>query len=70
MKLSVYGRRIEITKYCEKWVVFYLGNEGKKRTAYDIIIPQELKESEIKSYIEDLLHEWATPSNNKIVEIE
>lgn len=41
----------------------------KKRTAYDIIIPEELKENEIENYIEDLLHEWATPLNNKIFHI-
>ena len=45
MKLSVYGRKIEIAKMSDKWVVYYLGNEGKKRTAYDIIVPNELKET-------------------------
>jgi hypothetical protein len=31
-------------------------------------IPQELEKGEIKNYLEDLLHEWATPSNNQIIE--
>ena len=69
MKLNVYGRKIEIIRKQSQWTVFYLGNEGKKRTAYDIIIPEELKENEIENYIEDLLHEWATPLNNKIFHI-
>lgn len=69
MKLYVYGRKIEILRSNDKWSVFYLGNEGKKRTAHDIVIPPELEKDEIKIYMEDLLHEWATPSNNQIIEI-
>ncbi|MFT5700426.1 MAG: hypothetical protein ACI8ZB_003300 [Desulforhopalus sp.] len=69
MKLWVYGRKIEILRSNDKWSVFYLGNEGKKRTAHDIVIPPELEKGEIKNYLEDLLHEWATPSNNQIIEI-
>jgi len=70
MKFNVYDKKIEVTKVSGNWIVFYIGNEGKNRTAYDIVIPDELKENEIKNYLEDLLHEWATPSNNKIVVIE
>jgi hypothetical protein len=70
MKLNVYGKKIEVTKISGKWTVFYIGNEGKRRTAYDIVIPDELKENEIKNYLEDLLHEWVTPLNNEIVESE
>ena len=70
MKLNAYGRKIEIVRISDKWVAYYLGNEGKKRSAHDIIIPEELGENEMKKYLEDLLHEWATPSNNKIVCID
>lgn len=69
MKLNVYGRKVEVVKISNNWVVYYLGNEGKKRTAYDIMIPDDLKENEIINYLEDLLHEWATPSKDKIIEI-
>ncbi len=68
--IDVYGRKIEIVRSCDSWDVFYLGNEGKKRTAHDIVIPQDLTENELINYIEDLLHEWATPSNNKIIELD
>ncbi len=70
MELIAYGRKIEIVKMENRWKVFYLGNEGKKRTAHDILIPSGLKEDELKNYIEDLLHEWATPSNNRVIKSE
>ncbi len=70
MKLNAYGKMIEVSKISGNWIVFFIGNEGKKRTAYDITLPQELKENEIVQYLEDLLHEWATPSNQTITEIK
>ena len=70
MRLNAYGRKIEVTKISNNWVTFYLGNEGKKRTAHYIVIPNNIKENEIVSYLEDLLHEWATHSNNIIAKIQ
>lgn len=70
MKFNAYGNKIEVVKSSDNWVIFYLGNEGKKRTAHDILIPPEVKEEEIKNYLEDLLHEWARPGNNTIEQID
>ncbi|MCP3874576.1 MAG: hypothetical protein GY699_15655 [Desulfobacteraceae bacterium] len=70
MKFNVYGRKVEVLKVLNGWEVFYLSNDGKKRIAHDIIIPMDLKENEIMGYLDDLLHEWATPKNNQISIIE
>lgn len=70
MKLNAYGRKIEIVKMADNWIVYFLGNEGKKRTAHDIIIPSEIVNNEIIQYLEDILHEWATSSNNQIIVID
>lgn len=70
MKFNAYGRKIEVVRNGESWAVFYLGNEGKKRTAHDIFIPGDIKENELKQYLEDVLHEWATQANAHILEID
>ena len=70
MKYKIFGRKIEILKIDEKWKVFILSSDGKKRPANDIFIPSSVKESEIEIYLEDLLHEWASPENDKIIKIE
>ena len=69
MKFNAYGRKIAVVKISSGWEVQYIGNEGKNRTAHDILIPGDLAENEIKSYLEDMLHEWASSTNNQIVEI-
>ncbi len=66
MKFNAYGKTIEVVQMSGAWVAFYLGSEGKKRIAHDIWIPSELKEEEIKNYLEDLLHEWAKSGRNTV----
>ena len=66
MKMSVFGKIIEVNRTKEHWSVFYVGAEGKKRLAHDIIIPPELQEDELLEYVADLCHEWETKTNNKV----
>jgi len=60
MRVNAYGRIVEIIRTDNSWRVFYIGGEGKKRLAEDIIIPPEIEESNLIAYLEDLLHEWAS----------
>ncbi|MCP4134178.1 MAG: hypothetical protein GY754_24610 [bacterium] len=69
MKLNVYGKKIEIMKSGENWVVFYPGSEGKKRIADDIVIPPNIQQDELIEYIADLCHEWARPGFDRVYEI-
>ncbi len=70
MKFNVYGKKIEVVRIDEKWHVFHLGAEGKKRDAHDIFIPSSVRKDELKSYLEDLFHESATPENSDVEEIK
>jgi hypothetical protein len=60
MKFDVFGRLILVADSGNGWAVFYLGVEGKKRPAADIVVPAEIPESEIEQYLGDICHEWAT----------
>lgn len=70
MKINVYGQIIEILRRDDKWKVFYLGSEGKKRNANDILIPSTLKRCDLINYLEDLFHESASTGNRKIFEVD
>jgi len=60
IKLDVFGKTILAIKKDDAWETFYLGSEGKKRFAIDILIPSFVDESSIESYLMDLCHEWAS----------
>lgn len=70
MKLNAFGRHIEIVRHNDTWKTYYLGNEGKKRLAEDILVPSDLGEEELVGYIADLCHEWTTPRNNSVSVID
>lgn len=63
MKLDLFGHWVLVLREQDRWVVFYLGNDGKRRAATDLVIPAEYSESEIPRYLADLCHEWATPQH-------
>lgn len=70
MKLDVFGLKIEAILKPEGWEIFYLGSEGKKRPASDIVVPSFITEEKLAGYLADLLHEFATPENPLVRVIE
>jgi hypothetical protein len=69
MKLNAYGKIIEVVRENGGWVIYELG-EGKKSRSNDLYIPEEFNEVEVIRFLEDLLHERATPelAHIKIIE--
>ena len=70
MKLNVYGRIVQIEQATDSWKAYYVGNEGKRRPAVDIVIPKHINRENLLEYIADLCHEWATPRNNDVKILE
>ena len=70
IKLKAFGRPLIIERRGGHWAVFVAGNEGKRRPAPDVFIPDGISENEIVVFLDDLLHEWATPKNPGIVVTE
>ena len=60
LRFDVFGRQVLISASGKGWLTFYLGAEGKRRAAPDIVVPSEISESEIAQYLDGLCHEWAT----------
>jgi hypothetical protein len=54
----------------DSWAAYYLGAEGKKRPARDIVIPAHIPESEIEQYLGDLCHEWATEQHPNVERLD
>jgi hypothetical protein len=69
MKLNVFGRMVIVERRGNDWTAFYLGVEGKRRPAEDIVIPASISEAELERYVADLCHEWATSRNPNVVRL-
>jgi hypothetical protein len=61
MRFDIYGRyEIEVARDGATWKAFSVG-EGKRVPLDDILIPPDVREDELQTYLDDLLHELATP---------
>ena len=60
LRFDVFGRQVLVTASENGWAAFYLGAEGERRPAPDIVVPANVPESDIEQYLGDLCHEWAT----------
>ncbi len=70
LKFDVFGQDVLIVETDKVWQAFYLGNEGNRRPARDIIVPPNIAESEIAQYLNDLCHEWATDRNKSVKRVD
>jgi len=60
MKFSIYGHfELEIIRQNDRWLAFRLG-EGVKRPEPDVVIPPDIDETELLSFLDDIFHELAT----------
>ena len=60
IKFDVFGRYVLISRTSDGWKIDYISDQGKRRPAADIFIPDFISELEIEQYLADLCHEWAT----------
>jgi hypothetical protein len=70
LKFDVFGRRVLVVGSDTGWSVFYLGTEGKRRPAWDIVVPNSVSEAEVEQYLADLCHEWATERHPDVKRLE
>lgn len=68
LRFNVFGKLIAVVPTPAGWQAYLLGNDGK-RSPMDIVVPAFIEEDDVGQYLADLLHELATPTNNKVVRL-
>ena len=69
LRFDVFGTQVLVSRLEDHWMTFYIGAEGKRRLASDIVVPADMPESEIEQYLGDLCHEWATDQHPSVKRI-
>ena len=70
LKFDLYGSPVLVSRDGDRWITYYLGIEGKRRRAPDIVVPSDMPAAEIKHYLGDLCHEWATDRHPAVRQID
>ena len=67
---DVFGRQVLVAETDDGWAVFYLGPDGKRRGATDIVVPADIPASDMAQYLDDLCHEWATERHPRVQSLD
>ena len=64
MKFSIYGRfQLEIQRENDAWAVYRI-SPGKSLRVDDVVLPPDLPEAELATFLDDLFHELAGPGDS------
>ena len=65
MRFSIFTCIVDIERQDERWQVWPIGADGKRRPA-GFVTPDFIEEGELVQYLEDLFHQSATPTNGDV----
>lgn len=68
LRFNVFGTFVAVARTSAGWQAYLLGEDGKRRPA-DFVVPPFVTEDDVGQYLGDLMHEAATPTNNRIVRL-
>jgi hypothetical protein len=61
MRFSIYGlQQLDVFRERNEWKVYEVG-DGKRVPLRDVLIPSDVAENEIATFLDDLFHELARP---------
>lgn len=70
LKYNVFGKKMSVIRKDEQWMLYRDSDTSMRQRVYDIVIPAEMPPSEIKTYLDDMYHEYATKLHQDVFEIK
>ena len=53
-----------------EWLLFRDSNTGVRARVYEVVIPDDLEESELGTYLADIYHETASERHSSVVRLD
>lgn len=63
---DVFGITMRVDRRDGQWRLFRVSAEGKSSAVRDVFIPEDLREEELEIFLDDMFHEFASATNNKV----
>ena len=70
IKFNVFGKRMSVQRKEGEWLLFRESNTGVRARVYEVVIPAELEESELVTYLADIFHESANEKHPSVVRLD
>jgi len=70
IKFDVFGRKMSVQRKAGEWLLFRDSNTGVRARVHEVVIPEELEEDELATYLADIYHESATEKHPSVVRLD
>lgn len=70
IKFDVFGKRMSVQRKDGQWLLFRESNTGVRAKVHDVVIPEELEEDKLATYLADIFHESATERHPYVVRLD
>ncbi|WP_440056558.1 DUF7661 family protein (plasmid) [Pseudoalteromonas sp. T1lg65] len=66
IKFDVFGKQMSVIKKEQQWQLFNESYTGIRSRVYDVIIPPDINENELKRFLDDIYHEYSSEKHSKV----
>ena len=70
LNFNVFGKSMVVVRNDGHWLLFNESVTGMKARVYDVVIPSELQEDEITTYLDDIYHEYSSERHAKVIRVK
>jgi len=70
IKFDVFGKRMSVQRKDNEWLLFRESNTGVRARVHEVVIPDDLEESELATYLADIYHETASEKHSTVVRLD
>ena len=70
IKFNVFGKRMSVQRKDREWLLFRESNTGVRAEVHEVVIPADLDESELTTYLADIYREGATERHPSVVRLD
>ncbi|MCG9660619.1 DUF7661 family protein [Vibrio mediterranei] len=69
LKFNVFGQIMSVTLEHDTWVLYRESQVGIRAKIYDVVIPSDLKEEDLVTYLDDIYHEMASVKFPRVLKL-
>ena len=70
LKFNVFGKVMSVYKTHQGWQLYNESDTGIRARVYDVVIPDDLTETQLEGYLDDIYHEYSSNKHPKVVAIK
>ena len=69
IKFNVFGKQMSVLKKGGEWQLFNESDIGLRSRIYDVVIPSDLESTELRTFLDDMYHEYSSEKHPDVIKL-